>query len=112
MKNHPFLPTDVSVIIKNMIKLRFQFDRLSRKFAAPRVVPKADFSPPKADYFSSYQIHTMENLYKADKKPDENEDDCEKTFILQHLHQVELAQSPVITRSKRASELFRKVKVQ
>ena len=80
MKNHPFLPTDVSVIIKNMIKLRFQFERLSRKFAAPRVVPKPDFSPPKADCFSSYPIHTMENLYKADKKPDENEDDCEKNF--------------------------------
>ena len=80
MKNYPFLPTDVSVIVKNMIKLRFQFDRLSRKVAAPRVVPKSNFAPPKADCFSSYPIHTMENVYKADKKPDENEDDCEKNF--------------------------------
>ena len=79
-KIYPFLPTDVSVILKNMIKLRFQFDRLSRKVAAPRVVPKPTFAPPKADCFSSYPIHTMENVYKADKKSDEDEDDCEKNF--------------------------------
>ena len=80
MKNYPFLPSDVSVILKNMIKLRFQFDRLSRQTAAPRVVPKSTFVPPKADCFSSYPIHTMDNIYKADRKPDENEDDCEKMF--------------------------------
>ena len=78
--SYPFLPSDVSVIVKNMIKLRFHFDRKSRKCAAPRVVPKADFVPPKADCFPNYPIHTMENRYKADRKPDDNEDDCEKNF--------------------------------
>ena len=77
----PFLPTDVSAIFKNMIKLRFQFDKMSRQVAAPRVTPKDGFVPPKADFFPSYPIHTMENEYKADNKPDPTENDaCEKAF--------------------------------
>ena len=80
-KNIAFLPTDVSVIFKNMITLRFEFDKMSRQTAVPRVSPKQDFVPPKADFFPSYPIHTMENEYKADKKPDlEESDDCEKEF--------------------------------
>ena len=80
IKKCPYLPTDVSLIVKNMIKLRFSFDKLSRKVAAPRVTPEEDFVPPKADCFPSYPIHTKENKYKADRKSDENEDDCEKNF--------------------------------
>ena len=64
---------------KNIIKLRFSFDILSRKVAAPRVSPEGSFVPPKADCFPSYPIHTKENQYKADKK-DDTEDDCEKNF--------------------------------
>ena len=80
-KNNVFLPTDVSVIFKNMVKLRFEFDKLSRQVAVPRVPPESKFVPPKADFFPSYPIHTMENEYKADKKPDSTEsDDCEKAF--------------------------------
>ena len=80
-KNNVFLPTDVSVIFKNMVKLRFEFDKLSRQVAVPRVSPESKFVPPKADFFPSYPIHTMENEYKADKKPDSTEsDDCEKAF--------------------------------
>ena len=77
VKKCPFLPTDVSLIVKNMIKLRFSFDKLSRKVAAPRVSPQGSFVPPKADCFPSYPIHTKENQYTADKK-DDTEDDCEK----------------------------------
>ena len=77
VKKCPYLPTDVSLIVKNMIKLRFKFDKLSRKVAAPRVSPEGSFVPPKADCFPSYPIHTKENQYKADKK-DDTEDDCEK----------------------------------
>ena len=81
MENNPFLPADVSSIFKNMIKLRFQFDRQSRKMAATRNKPSSDFLSPVADFFPSYPIHTMENIYKADKKPDSSEsDDCEKIF--------------------------------
>ena len=79
-KKNRFLPTDVSVILRNMVKLRIKFDKLSHKVAAPRKPPPSNFVPPKADCFSSYPIHTMENHYKADKKSDENEDDCEKKF--------------------------------
>ena len=41
----PFLPTDVSAIFKNMIKLRFQLDKMSCQVAAPRVTPKDRFVP-------------------------------------------------------------------
>ena len=76
-----FLPPDVSTIIKNMIKLRFEFDKQSRKVAPPRVSPGPGFVEPLADFFPSYPIHTMENVYKADTKPDTSEsDDCEKHF--------------------------------
>ena len=78
--SYPFLPSDVSVIVKNMIKLRFRFDRQSRKCAAPRIAPKSDFAPPKADCFPNYPIHTMENRYKADRKPNDIEDDCVYDF--------------------------------
>ena len=82
MENLPYLPNDVSTILKNMIKLRFEFDKKSHKTAVARTSPHSDFVPPVADYFPSYPIHTMENIYKADKKPDEAEsDDCEKNFI-------------------------------
>ena len=64
-----------------MIKLRFEFDKQSRKVAPPRVSPGPGFAEPLADFFPSYPIHTMENVYKADTKPDTSEsDDCEKHF--------------------------------
>jgi hypothetical protein len=76
-----FLPLDVSSILKNMIKLRFEFDKQSKKLVAQRTKPKAGFAEPVADFFPNYPIHTMENLYKADSKPDDSEDDaCEKSF--------------------------------
>ena len=81
MENNAFLPNDVSEILRNMIKLRFEFDKKSKKVAVARTSPHSDFVPPVADFFPSYPIHTMENLYKADQKPDETEsDDCEKNF--------------------------------
>ena len=81
VENIPFLPSDVSAVIKNMIKLRFEFDQKSRKTAVPRTTPHPEFVPPVADFFPSYPIHTMENIYKADKIPDVTEsDDCEKNF--------------------------------
>ena len=47
----------------------------------PRISPKSDFVPPLADVFPSYPIHTKENIYKADKKPETSEtDECEKDF--------------------------------
>ena len=80
LKQNCFLPPDVSAILKNMVKLRFQFDKQSRKVAAPRTKPKLDFVEPIADFFPNYPIHTMENIYKADSKPSED-DDCEKNFM-------------------------------
>jgi hypothetical protein len=81
-KQNCFLPPDVSAILKSMVKLRFQFDKQSRKVAAPRTKPQPDFVEPIADFFPSYPIHTMENIYKADSKPDTSEDDnCEKNFM-------------------------------
>ena len=81
LQNLSCLPTDVSAIIKNMIQLRFSFDKLSHEVAVPRISPKSDFVPPLADVFPSYPIRTKENIYKADKKPDESEtDECEKDF--------------------------------
>ena len=81
-KDRHFLPPDVSSILKNMIKLRFEFDKLSKKVAAPRTKPKPGFVEPIADYFPNYAIHTMENTYKADRKQglSEDKDDCEKQF--------------------------------
>ena len=79
--NTPFLPSDVSLIIKNMIKLRFEFDKQSRSVAPPRNSPSAGFLEPLADFFPSYPIHTIENVYKADSRPDPSEsDECEKEF--------------------------------
>ena len=77
-----FLPSDVSSILKNMIKLRFSFDKMSRNVAAPRTKPQPGFVEPVADFFPNYPIHTMDNLYKADSKPDpsEEDDDCKKHF--------------------------------
>ena len=95
-KHNVFLPTDVSVIFKNMVKLRFEFDKLSRQVAVPRVSPESKFVPPKADFSLSYPIHTMENEYKADKKPDSS--------ILLPLYLVALGQFHVIIRLLRDSE--------
>ena len=77
-----FLPHDVSFILKNMIKLRFDFDKKSRKVAVARRPPNEEFEAPIADFFPAYPIHTMENVYKADARPETNtaEDDCEKNF--------------------------------
>ena len=64
-----------------MIKLRFQFDTNSRRLAAPRTAPNSTYKPPLSDFFPSYPVHTMENVYKADKKKDATEiNDCEKRF--------------------------------
>ena len=77
----PCLPSDVSKILKNVSKVRFEFDKKSLKVAVPRTSPNSDFVPPVADFFPSYPIHTMDNVYKADKKPDSTEtEDCEKNF--------------------------------
>ena len=81
VKNSPFLPTDVSTVFRNMVKLRFKFDKMSRQVAAPRVTPAHGFEPPKADYFPGYPIHTMENHYAAEEKYEPIEsDNCEKQF--------------------------------
>ena len=81
MENIAYLPNDVSAILKNMIKLRFEFDKKSLKTAVARTSPHSEFVPPVADFPPSYPIHTMENIYKADKKPDETEsDEWEKNF--------------------------------
>ena len=80
-KNQSFLPPDVSAIIKNMIYLRFEFDKQSRRVAQPRSSPNPGFVEPLADFFPCYNIHTMENIYKADKKSDSPEsDECDKHF--------------------------------
>ena len=62
--------------------MTLRFDKRSRKVAAPRNKPKPGFVEPIADFFPNYPIHTMENIYKADSKPDPSEeaDDCEKNF--------------------------------
>ena len=77
-----FLPHDVSVILKNMVKLRYDFDKKSRKVAVARKPPNEEFKAPLADFFPAYSIHTMENAYKADTKAETNtaNDDCEKNF--------------------------------
>ena len=81
LKRNIFLPHDVSDILKNLIKLRFDFDKLSRKVAVPRTSPNSEFEPPLADFFPAYPIHTMENIYKADSKVDNAEKaDCDKNF--------------------------------
>ena len=77
----PFLPPDVAMIVQNMINLRFEFDQKSRKVAHPRTKPNEGFREPLADFFPSYQIHTMRNVYKADKERDTpDSDDCDKNF--------------------------------
>ena len=64
-----------------MVRLRHSFDKLSRSVAAPRKVPHKDFVPPLADVFRDYNIHTMDNNYKADSKKDKDDnDDCNKHF--------------------------------
>ena len=98
MENRPHLPSDVASIFKNMIKLRFDFDKLSLKTAAARTSPNSDFNAPVADFFPSYPIHTMENLYKADKTPDLSESDCEKNFLSQPQYLVASEQSRATTR--------------
>ena len=76
-----FLPQDVLDILKEMVRLRVNFDKLSRSVAVPRKSPPKDFKPPVADVFPDYDIHTMDNKYKADIKPDKDEDeDCKKDF--------------------------------
>ena len=76
-----FLPHDVSDILKNLIKLRFSFDKLSRKLAVPRTTPSSDFKPPLADFFPAYPVHTMENIYKADSRIDNaGKEECDKNF--------------------------------
>ena len=81
LKNSPFLPTDVSTVLRNMVKLRFKFDKMSRQVAAPRVTPAPGFEPPKADFFPNYPIHTMENNYAAEENPEPiGSDNCEKQF--------------------------------
>ena len=69
-----FLPPDVSEILKEIIRLRHSFDKLSRSSAAPRKTPHTDFIPPFADVFPDYDIHTMDNDYKADLKKDKDDD--------------------------------------
>ena len=81
LKRTIFLPHDVSDILKNLIKLRFNFDKLSRKVAIPRTSPNSEFEPPLADFFPAYPVHTMENVYKADSKVDNTaKEDCDKNF--------------------------------
>ena len=81
LQNLSCLPTDVSAILRYKIQLRFNFDKLSQKVAVPRISPTSEFVPPLADVFPSYPIHTKENIYKADKKPETSEtDECEKDF--------------------------------
>ena len=70
MKIQPYLPTDVSSIFRNMVRLRFEFDKASRKTAPVRVSPDAGFVSPLADFFPNHPTHTMENAYNADKKTD------------------------------------------
>ena len=73
----PFLPEDVSKVFSQMIKIRGSFDKLSRSVAVARKVPPQDFKQP--DFFPDYELHTMNNLYKADNNKDNNEDeDCRK----------------------------------
>ena len=80
-RSKPFLPHDVSIIIQRMIQLRFRFDIQSRKVAQPRTKPNQGFSEPVADFFPSYPIHTMKNLYKVDLHKDAlDTDDCDKNF--------------------------------
>ena len=77
----PFLPIEVSTVLMKMIQLRFKFDKLSRKVAAPRTEPHLGFMEPGGDCFPDYSIHTMDNVYKADKSCDKSEDDdCDKNF--------------------------------
>ena len=64
-----------------MIELRFTFDKLSKKEAVPRTEPHPEFKEPGGDCFPNYKIHTMDNIYKADKTKDKTEDDdCDKNF--------------------------------
>ena len=76
-----FMPSDVSLLFKEMIRLEHDFDRLSQKVAAPRQPPHERFVPPRADVFPDYPIHTMDNKYKADQVKDKNDEgDCNKLF--------------------------------
>ena len=56
-KHKHFLPDDVASILKSLIKFRFEFDKLSKKVAAPRQRPDENFMEPVADFFPSYPIH-------------------------------------------------------
>ena len=81
MENIPYLPSDVSAVIKNMINSDLNLTKKSLKTAVPRTSTHPEFVPPVADFFPSYPVHTMENIYKADKNPDVTEsDDCEQNF--------------------------------
>ena len=76
-----FLPEDVCEILKEMIKIRIRFDKLSKSLAAQRNPPSEHFKPPIADVYPDYPIHTLDNKYKADVKKDPEEDvDCNKVF--------------------------------
>ena len=80
VQNH-FLPNDVSDVLKEMIRIRIKFDKLSRSLAVARKEPPKDFKPPVADVFPDYDIHTMDNQYKADQYKDKDENvDCRKEF--------------------------------
>ena len=76
-----FYPMMLQMFFKEMIRIRIKFDKLSRSLAVARKVPPEGFKPPVADVFPDYDIHTMDNQYKADKYKDKDEDeDCRKEF--------------------------------
>ena len=64
-----------------MVNLRFKFNDLARRNAVPRIKPNSDFTEPIAEVYPNNPVHTMENVYRADKEKDSNEDGgCNKYY--------------------------------
>ena len=61
--DHLFLPVKVKELLSAMYKLRPKFNDLARRNAVPRISPIAEVYP-------NNPVHTMENVYRADKQKD------------------------------------------
>ena len=76
-----FLPEEVKELLSAMVSLRFKFNDLARRNAVPRIKPNSDFTELIAEVYPNNPVHTMENVYRADKEKDSNEDGgCNKDY--------------------------------
>jgi hypothetical protein len=76
-----FLPEEIKELLSATVNLRFKFNALARRNAVPRIKPNSDFTEPIAEVYPNNPVHTMENVYRADKEKDSNEDGgCNKDY--------------------------------